>query len=189
MARLRSEGYLVCPASSAVPVELRGVRPDGIGLHFRCRGVTVRLDWYRSGRAAWQTPVWDDRWSPEEALELWTHEPAEPTGAIPDVARLVFPDGGEPDRQVVLDGAREWGWRSHEAGLLPPARAAVLFTRLLDVADRNADPGRAAGNGTDVAAALAATRGGSAVGLPAPPFPIPRARVARPDRAGARAWS
>ncbi|EIV95511.1 hypothetical protein [Frankia sp. QA3] len=130
MARLRDEGYLVCPGNSAVPVEIRGVRPDGVGLHFRCRGTSVRLAVYRPGRAAWQVAVRDEGWCPEEALQLWVHRPLD--GPPPPAeARLAFPGDGGPDQELVVDGARAWGWSRHEAGLLRPTAAAYLFDHLL----------------------------------------------------------
>ena len=130
IARLRARGFILCPASSAVPVELRAVLPGGVGVHFRCQGVRVRLRVYRPGRAAWQIPLRDTGWCPEESLELWVHQPV--TGdAVPDRGRLVFPDEARPDDEIVLDGAREWGWRSYEAGLLRAAQAAPLFDLML----------------------------------------------------------
>ncbi|WP_261575968.1 hypothetical protein [Frankia gtarii] len=130
MARLRNEGYLVCPGSSAVPVEIRGVRPDGVGLHFRCRGTSIRLAVYRPGRAAWQVAVRDDGWCPEEALQLWAHLPLDGPPPPAD-ARLAFPGDARPDQELVVDGARAWGWSRHEAGLLRPSAAAYLFGHLL----------------------------------------------------------
>ncbi len=130
MARLRDEGYLVCPGSSAVPVEIRGVHPDGVGLHFRCRGTSVRLAVYRPGRAAWQVAVRDEGWCPEEALQLWAHRPLDGSPPPAD-ARLAFPGGAGPDQELVVDGARAWGWSRHEAGLLRPTAAAYLFDHLL----------------------------------------------------------
>ncbi|KJE24915.1 hypothetical protein FF36_00525 [Frankia torreyi] len=130
MARLRDEGYLVCPGSSAVPVEIRGVRPDGVGLHFRCRGTSVRLAVYRPGRAAWQVAVRDEGWCPEEALQLWAHRPLDGPPPTAD-ARLAFPGDAGPDQELVVDGARAWGWSRHEAGLLRPTAAAYLFDHLL----------------------------------------------------------
>ncbi len=128
MNRLRADGHLVCPTSSAVPVDVRSVRQDGVGLHFRCRGTAVRLAAYRPGRTAWQVSVHDEAWCPEEALQLWSHRPLE-SPPPPSGARLAFP-GGQPDQVIVLDGARTYGWTSHEAGLLRPADAAPLFDRL-----------------------------------------------------------
>jgi len=130
IARLRARGFVLCPASSAVPVEVRGVTPRGVGVHFRCRGVRVRLRVYRPGRAAWQIPLRDDGWCPEESLELWVHRPVVGAG-VPERGRLVFPDEAPPDDELVLDGSREWGWRSHEAGLLRAAEAAPLFDLML----------------------------------------------------------
>ncbi|EYT93861.1 hypothetical protein ThrDRAFT_00613 [Frankia casuarinae] len=136
MARLRSEGYLVCSGSSPVPVEVRGVRPDGVGLLFRCRGTAIRLALYRPGRAVWQIAVRDKAWCPEESLQLWTHHPLG-TPDVPTDARLAFPRGTEPDQELVIDGARVWGWCGHEAGLLRPAAAAPLFDRLMATVARS----------------------------------------------------
>jgi hypothetical protein len=130
MNRLRADGYLLCPGSSAVPVDVRGVRRDGVGLHFRCRGTAVRLAAYRPGRAAWQVAVRDAGWCPEESLQLWVHRPLDGTPPPPE-ARLAFPGDAGPDREVILDGADAWGWRHHEAGLLRPDAAAQLFDHLL----------------------------------------------------------
>lgn len=128
MNRLRDNGYLICPASSAAPVELRGVRRDGVGLHFRCRGTAVRLAAYRPGRTAWQVAVQDEDWCPEESLQLWAHRPL--TTTPPPGACLAFPDGGRPDHEIIVDGAELWGWTGHEAGLLRPPAAADLFDHL-----------------------------------------------------------
>jgi len=136
LARLRNDGYLLCPASTAVPVELRAVAPDGWGLHLRCRGVRVQLGLYRPGRSAWQVPLWDRDVLPEEALELWEHRPLPRAGAgVPEGTRIAF--GGTleaPDHLVVFDGARERNWRGHEAGLLRAADAAAIFADLLAAA-------------------------------------------------------
>ncbi len=163
-SQLRTAGFRLCPGSFAVPVELRGLRPDGFGFQLRCRGVRVTLALFRPGRELWQVPVWDPKWSPEEGLSLWVnHPPARPlTGYrafghpdlsawdtdnvvsdfnqwknndIPDGARMVFDREENPDHQVVFDGAREYGWRGHEAGLLRPAAVARLFAHLLAEAD------------------------------------------------------
>ncbi|MCK9923481.1 hypothetical protein MXD61_16670 [Frankia sp. AgPm24] len=154
--RLRAEGYLVCPASCAVPVDLRGVRRDGLGLHFRCRGTSIRLAVYRPGRAAWQLAIRDETWCPEEALQLWRHRPLD--GPPPsDDAVIAFPGEAGPDREIVLDGARRWGWSGHEAGLLPPDDAADLFDHL--IAELPSVPGTQP--------------------LPLQPTPLPTARGAR----------
>ncbi|ONH25826.1 hypothetical protein [Pseudofrankia asymbiotica] len=133
LARLRNDGYLLCPASTAVPVELRAVRPDGWGLHLCCRGVRVQLGLYRPGRPAWQVPLWDRDVLPEDALELWEHRPLPPAGMdMREGTRIVFSGAHQtPDYLVVFDGGRERGWRSYEAGLLRPGDAAEIFAALL----------------------------------------------------------
>ncbi|WP_007514977.1 hypothetical protein [Pseudofrankia saprophytica] len=137
LARLRNDGYLLCPASTAVPVELRAVRPDGWGLHLRCRGVRVQLGLYRPGRSAWQVPLWDRDVLPEDSLELWEHRPLPLTGvAVPEGTRIAFTGAHEaPDHLVVFDGARERGWRGYEAGLLRSGDAAEIFAALLAAAE------------------------------------------------------
>ncbi|WP_045876532.1 hypothetical protein [Pseudofrankia sp. DC12] len=148
LGRLRNDGYLLCPASTAVPVELRAVRPDGWGLHLRCRGVQVRLGLYRPGRSAWQVPLRDREVVPEEALELWEHRPlrhvaepgAGPGATLPTGTRIVFTGSQDlPDHQLVFDGSREHGWRGHEAGLLRAGAAAEIFTALLAAAEPELD--------------------------------------------------
>ncbi len=182
-ASLRAAGFQLCPRSCAVPVELRGLRPDGFGFHLRCRGVRVKLSLFRPGRAMWQLPFWDPQWVPEEGLSLWANYPMDhpslghrpfghpaPSGLntddgthtgnpmnnsyIPNSVRMVFDHGEAPDHQVVFDGGQECGWRGHEAGLLRPAAAATFFARLM----READPA------TDLGSALL----------------VPRARVGEP---------
>jgi hypothetical protein len=137
LARLRNDGYLLCPASTALPVELRAVRPDGWGLHLRCRGVRVQLGLYRPGRSAWQVPLWDRDVLPEDALELWEHRPLpSAAAAMPAGTRIAFTGGREsPDHSVVFDGAHERGWRGHEAGLLRSSAAAEIFAVLLAAAE------------------------------------------------------
>ncbi len=76
-AHLRAVGFRLCPASCGVPVELRGLRPDGFGFHLRCRGVRMTLSVFRPGRAMWQFPYWDPTWTPEEGLSLWVNHPAD----------------------------------------------------------------------------------------------------------------
>ncbi len=171
-ASLRAAGFRLCPRSCAVPVELRGLRPDGFGFHLRCRGVRVKLSLFRPGRAMWQLPFWDPQWVPEEGLSLWANYPMDHpsftrrlfghsdhfgtkmdynihTGYpannshIPDNARMVFDREEVPDHQVVFDGGLECGWRGHEAGLLRPAVAAKLFARLMVEADPATDPAAA----------------------------------------------
>jgi hypothetical protein len=186
LGRLRNDGYLLCPASTAVPVELRAVRPDGWGLHLRCRGVHVRLGLYRPGRPAWQVPLRDRHVIPEETLELWEHRPlrqaADPGVGLPAGTRIVFTGTEDlPDHQLVFDGSREHGWRGHEAGLLRAGAAAEIFVALLAAAEPELDrwrPSAASAGGLQLSSASlsaveAAPRRGSAV---------PSARVAASAR-------
>jgi hypothetical protein len=135
--RLRTEGYQLCPASTAVPVELRAVRPDGWGVHLRCRGVRVRLGFYRPGRSAWQVPLRDGEALPEDTLELWEHRQLpQAAGTLPEGTRVAFTGAPDtPDHEVVFDGAEERGWTAHEAGLLRAPAAAELFAALLAAAE------------------------------------------------------
>jgi hypothetical protein len=129
-ARLRAQGWRICPSSTGVPVDLRGLLPDGRGFHLSCRGVRVHLAVYRPGRACWHVPVVADISRPEEAISEWEHRPLDGVGDPPPGTQLVF-DGPAPDSHAVWDGARERGWTSYEAGLLRPAEAAAHFTSLL----------------------------------------------------------
>lgn len=132
LARLRTDGHLVCPTSCAVPVELRSVRADGVGLRLRCRGVRVGLGLYRAGRAVWQVPIQDSRWTAEESLELWEHRELPPSGEdVPAGTRIGFDGGDDPDHHLAFDGGRHHGWRGHEAALLPAPAAARILDRLL----------------------------------------------------------
>jgi hypothetical protein len=74
--------------------------------------------------------VRDETWCPEESLQLWEHRSLHAAG-VPIGARLVFSAEAEADHEAVLDGAREWGWQGHEAGLLHPAAAAEMFDELM----------------------------------------------------------
>lgn len=185
LGRLRNDGYLLCPASTAVPVELRAVRPDGWGLHLRCRGVHVRLGLYRPGRSAWQVPLRDRDVIPEESLELWEHRPlrqaTEPaTTALPAGTRIVFTGAWDaPDHQLVFDGSRERGWRGYEAGLLGAGAAADIFATLLAAAEPELDRWRTP------AAVLGGRRPSPAVPFDAPGWAtaaVPAARVDTPAR-------
>lgn len=144
VARLRAGGYRVCPASTAVPVEVWGLRPDGSGFHLRCRGVRVRLALYRPGRAAWQVPIASGAPRPEEEVSGWERHPVGRWEDAPADARLVF-DGGPADAHAIFDGGHERGWTGHEAGLLRPAEAAVLFHHLLTALDPPGPPARGRG--------------------------------------------
>lgn len=184
--QLRADGYLLCPSSTAVPVELRAVRPDGWGVHLRCRGVRVRLGLYRPGRAAWEVPMWDPTAAPEETLELWQHLPLALAGPVLATGtRIAFTgDHERPDHEAIYDGAREHGWRGYDAALLPPAAAARIFTQLLAATEsaiiRDHQPAAAAG-----AAAPNWQRGESLAATPAvvapalPIQPTPSAALAR----------
>jgi len=142
LGRLRNDGYLLCPTNTAVPVELRAVRPDGWGLHLRCRGVRVSLGLYRPGRCAWQVPLRDRQVIPEEALELWEHRPLHQAAApgsgamLPPGTRIAFTGAHDtPDHELIFDGSRERGWQGHEAGLLGAGGAAEIFATLLAAAE------------------------------------------------------
>ncbi len=142
-AGMRAEGCRICPSSTGVPVDLRGLFPDGRGFHLSCRGVRVRLAVYRAGRARWQVPVMAGTDRPEEAFTDWEHHPVDAVAEPPPGTLLVF-DGVAPDAQAVWDGAHERGWSSHEAGLLRAREAAAHFATLLSTLEPRvpAQPGR-----------------------------------------------
>lgn len=134
VARLTTAGHRICPASTRVPLELCGLRPDGTGMHFRCRGTRATLSLYAPGRARWQVRVFDPSWTPEETLAIWERRPYTRWEEAPPHSRLVFDDAERPDVHVVYDGARERGWTGHEAGLLRVDEGAALFEHLLGAA-------------------------------------------------------
>jgi hypothetical protein len=129
---LGRRGVRVLPPTTAVPVELYGLLPDGRALHFLCRGTSVSLRLYAAADVALavgvreavvtELPVTGEVWLPL----------AEMVGA-PGLAapgRAVFT--GAPVASAGLDGRARFGWTGHEAGLLRGASALPLFVELLD---------------------------------------------------------
>jgi len=187
LGRLRNDGYLLCPTSTAVPVELRAVRPDGWGLHLRCRGVRVSLGLYRPGRCAWQVPLRDRHVVPEETLELWEHRPLNQAAApgsratLPAGTRIAFTGAHDtPDHELIFDGSRERGWRGHEAGLLGAHGAAEIFATLLAAAEPHLAHWRPALAGTGAIASPVPAGTMAARALPV--IAVPAARVDAPAR-------
>ena len=131
---LAQRGLQICPSSVTVPVELRGLLPDGRGFHLLCRGVSVRLDLYAPERAAWEVPVAPVSARPEDAYADYAIAPLTRPGRLegrPVGARLVFAEPDRPDERRVFDGQARLGWRGHDAGLLQPESAVVILLRLL----------------------------------------------------------
>ena len=134
LSLLAGRGLQVCPSSVTVPVELRGLLPDGRGFHLLCRGVSVRLDLYAPERAAWEVPVAPVSTRPEDAYADYAISPLTRPGRLegrPEGARLIFAEPDHPDERRVFDGRERLGWRGHDAGLLRPESAVAILLRLL----------------------------------------------------------
>ena len=118
---LGARGYGVLPASHAVPVSLWLRGDDGPGegrvLHFSARGTRLRLVAYRPSDLT--TLIL------RAACDCEEHRQAGATG------RVALNPGAEPVEVHELDGARVFGWRGHEAALLPLQEAAGILESLL----------------------------------------------------------
>lgn len=117
---LSARGYVVLPTSHAVPVSLwlrDGDPITGRVLHFSARGTRLRLAVHR--------PTDLTTLLLRAACDCAEHRQA---GAV---GRVVLNPGAEPVEVHELDGAAVFGWRGHEAALLPLAEAAGIFESLL----------------------------------------------------------
>ncbi len=125
---LSARGYGVLTASHAVPVSLwlrddspepgadRGAG-DGRVLHYSARGTRLRLAAYRPSDLT--TLIL------RAACDCAEHRQAGATG------RVALNPGAEPLEVHELDGARVFGWRGHEAALLPLQETAGILESLL----------------------------------------------------------
>ena len=117
---LSARGYGVLPASHAVPVSLWLRDDDADGgrvLHFSARGTRLRLAAYRPSDLT--TLIL------RAACDCEEHRQAGATG------RVSLNPGAEPLEVHELDGARVFGWRGHEAAVLPLQKAAGVLESLL----------------------------------------------------------
>ena len=117
---LSVRGYAVLPSSHAVPVSLwlrDGDSVTGRVLHFSARGTRLRLTVYRPSDLTTLLL--------RAACDCAEHRQAGATG------RVVLNPGAAPLAVHELDGASVFGWRGHEAGLLPLQEAAGIFESLL----------------------------------------------------------
>ena len=117
---LSARGYAVLPSSHAVPVSLwlrDGDPLRGRVLHFDARGTRLRLAVYEPSDLT--TLIL------RAACDCEEHRQA---GAS---ARVVLNPGAVPVEVHELDGASVFGWRGHEAALLPVQDAAGIFESLL----------------------------------------------------------
>ena len=125
---LSTRGYGVLPASHAVPVSLwlsddspepgDGLRPrPGRVLHYSARGTRLRLAAYRPSDLT--TLIL------RAACDCAEHRQAGATG------RVALNPGAQPLEVHELDGARVFGWRGHEAALLPLQETAGILESLL----------------------------------------------------------
>lgn len=118
---LSVRGYGVLPSSHAVPVSLWLTDTDPGGgdrvLHFGARGTRLRLAVYRPSDLT--TLIL------RAACDCAEHRQAGATG------RVVLNPGAVPVEVHELDGAAVFGWRGHEAALLPLQEAAGILESLL----------------------------------------------------------
>lgn len=117
---LRARGFGVLPASHAVPVSLwlyDGDMGGGRVLHFTARGTRLTLTVWR--------PTDLTTLLLRAACDCAEHRQAGATG------RAVVNPGAVPVERHELDGAEVFGWRGHEAALLPLQDAAGIFESLL----------------------------------------------------------
>lgn len=117
---LAARGFVVLPSSHAVPVSLwlrDGDAMEGRVLHFDARGTRLRLAVHRPSDLT--TLIL------RAACDCAEHRQAGATG------RVVLNPGAEPLELHELDGASVFGWRGHEAALLPLQDAAGIFESLL----------------------------------------------------------
>jgi hypothetical protein len=117
---LNARGFGVLPPSHAVPVSLwlRDTRhADGRVLHFGARGTRLRLAAYQPSDLT--TLIL------RAACDCAEHRQAGGTG------RIVLNPGAVPLETHELDGAVMFGWRGHEAALLPLHDAAGILESLL----------------------------------------------------------
>jgi hypothetical protein len=113
---LSARGYGVLPSSHAVPVSLWLRDADRV-LHFEARGTRLRLAAYR--------PTDLTTLILRAACDCAEHRQAGGTG------RSVLNPGTVPLEVHELDGAAVFGWRGHEAALLPLHEAAGMLESLL----------------------------------------------------------
>jgi len=119
---LSARGYGVLPASHAVPVSL-WLRDDAPGpgegrvLHYSARGTRLRLAAYR--------PTDLTTLILRAACDCAEHRQAGATG------RVALNPGAQPLEVHELDGAKVFGWRGHEAALLPLQETAGILESLL----------------------------------------------------------
>jgi hypothetical protein len=117
---LGARGYAVLPSSHAVPVSLwlrDGDPREGRVLHFGARGTRLRLAVYEPSDLT--TLIL------RAACDCEEHRQAGATG------RVVLNPGAVALEVHELDGASVFGWRGHEAALLPLQDAAGIFESLV----------------------------------------------------------
>jgi hypothetical protein len=117
---LTARGFAVLPSSHAVPVSLwlrDGDPIDGRVLHFAARGTRLRLAVHEPSDLT--TVIL------RAACDCEEHRQAGAAG------RVVLNPGAAPREVHELDGASVFGWRGHEAALLPVQDAAGIFESLL----------------------------------------------------------
>jgi hypothetical protein len=117
---LAARGFVVLAPSHGVPVSLwlrEGDTSQGRVLHYDVRGTRLRLAVYLPSDLT--TLIL------RAACDCAEHRQAGATG------RIVLNPGATPLETHELDGATVFGWRGHEAALLPLQDAAGIFESLL----------------------------------------------------------
>jgi hypothetical protein len=119
-------GLTPLPPTTAVPVELYALLPDGRVLHFRCRGTSVTLRLYAAGDVALAIGVRETVVTELPVVgEVWV--PLRDAVGVP--GRAVFT--AAPLAAAFIDGRERFGWTGHEAGLLRGTDALPLLDELL----------------------------------------------------------
>ena len=103
-------------------------QPEGRVLHYSARGTRLRLAVYRPSDLT--TLIL------RAACDCAEHRQAGATG------RVALNPGAEPIEVHELDGAKVFGWRGHEAALLPLHETAGILESLLPRLTPHATPRR-----------------------------------------------
>ena len=130
IADLAARGLPAVAPTTAVPVELFALLPDGGLLHFRCRGTGVTLRRFNAEDVSVALPTAYAGTDPE-ALALADVRSLRAAGPVLPQGRVVIPVAAEPTTQAAIDGAERFGWTGFEAGRLSVAAAAALLDELL----------------------------------------------------------
>jgi hypothetical protein len=125
---LELRGLTPLSPTTAVPVELYALLPDGRAVHFRCRGTSVTLRLYAAADVAVAIGVRETVVTELPVVgEVWV--PLRDALGVP--GRAVFTSA--PLAAAAIDGRERFGWTGHEAGLLRGTEALPFLDELLAV--------------------------------------------------------